>query len=497
MSNDVFYALYSWIDKHSREKQFIYEGIDILQAYGERLYYFLFTIVQEETVKNSTKNTYSTITSEMELSYKNDNFSARELLDSFLNTIRKTTNFLRPIKNKKILIYSDLNRVEVITELLKKEVIFLRDSLPTSLFFPLLSKGIIIKLTSDYRISLKQKENLSRVADEMINKMEKSSEVLYLSNNNFSCYVKKYLLLIWQKELAHVFQRIEQFHSLFKTVPIVALLVDEDRTVDKNLLVQVSKQYSCKSYVNCHGEPFLKIGYIPLVADYIFVWGEHQKTILIQAGLEANKIIVNGSSKHDLYVNVDTAVIKRKICKDLQLSQSKTILLIAPHPIFDKRTVWKRILWPQNEAIIRTASTFKELQIVVKLHPGDVCGPEIRFLAKSLGIREESILIKYDSLVLAKGVDLLIVNKSTFAIDGLAYQKPVVLADEESVERYKNLNVFYDGTTEEKLKDSIEGILSGKYKNHLVNWQTAANYLFNGVDGKASERIVKRLLENE
>jgi UDP-N-acetylglucosamine 2-epimerase len=304
-------------------------------------------------------------------------------------------------------------------------------------------------------------------------------------------------MAIWENELQEVLENVLRMHRLFKTYKIKSLLVDEDRTIYKNLLVQVSGLYQCKSYVNCHGEPYAKIGSIPLAADYIFVWGKSQKTLLANWGISNDRILISGNTKYEKYLYTPALKIKKKICQEQKLLSIKPLLLIIPYHIHEKSYVWENSLWLENKKNIETVSMFSETNVIVKLHPGDTYETETKLFTENLPNKLIRVLKYYDSLLLAKGADLLIVSQSTFCIDGLAYQKPVILVDQYSFERYKSLNFFYDGTTQEKLNDALQGILTGRYQKHIENWKTAADYILDAMDGKASGKIARILAQQQ
>jgi hypothetical protein len=529
--DQVYSGLYSWIGYHSANKSFFYSGVDVLQAYGKILFDFLFNlcqkvwvvkkIIQEEapqelwilsnSIKSDSKypslNLFISEFLPLQVSLRSLPFPRQEvsrimriqsghpfLLKYSLDLLRRLLNLSGIRKDNSILVYSDLHKIFGLLKYLKNEsVIYLTDDLPERFIFYQLSRPVILSLFSDFKISRSQNRYISEKAATFIENLNDLPEKLTVDRMDFTSYVKKYLVTVWQKDLAGALKRINQMDTLFQRFKIKSSLVDEDRTVYKNLLVQVSRKYKCNSYVNCHGEPFHKIGFMPLTADYMMVWGRKQKEILNEWGLDEKKVIITGCSKYDKYLPLSADSIKAKICKNLKFSLTRPLVVIAPFPLKKGRNMLENSIWSDIRQVIATVSQFGELQIIIKLHPGDDNEPYIRSLVKDLNSNVIKIITKYDPLKLAKGADLLIVYRSTFAIDGLAYQKPVILADSYSMQRYKDLKVFYSGTKVSELVTSINGILNNTYKDHIVNWKSAIDYCLGGMDGAVSKRIAEIL----
>ena len=65
--------------------------------------------------------------------------------------------------------------------------------------------------------------------------------------------------------------------------------------------------------------------------------------------------------------------------------------------------------------------------------------------------------------------------------------------DEYTMDKYETVNIFYDGTTQDKLADVLDSILNGLARRHIERWRAAANYCLNGMDKEASKDIASIL----
>lgn len=531
--NQLFLKLYEWIDSFSAEKAFSYEGVDILRAYGKRCFDFLFSFYQKSyavaKIIDGERPSELWVIKEKEYDakYPSLNFFIQDFLPASLSLkyfekeIEKekvktvgtklglslapigniARNLSKAIFNKKdnnVLIYSDLNKIPLLMDCLDgRRALFLRERLPLRLISYLLRRRINLCLFSDQHVSPADMNNLSIISESFINRLNDSKNLFSVNNIDFAPYIKKWLASIWKEELKDILQKIKQAHIIFKSFQIKSLLVDEDRTELKNTMVQLSKYYGCVSYVNCHGDPFHRIAYVPLSADYILVWGQAQKDLFIEWGVKKERIIITGCSKYYKYFNIPYDKARQNIISDLRLSLPWPIILIATCPFKPGREIWRsHIAWERLKMIFTVLSGFDNIQVVIKLHPGDDTQAQVSELAAKFRFRRIRIIRDYDSLLLARGTDILITYLSTFSLDGLAYQKPVLLTDSWSIKRYEKLDTFYNGSTEAKLKDSLQGILNGRYKRHIENWKKAVDYCLNNVDESTCERIAEILNRN-
>ncbi|MEA3346507.1 MAG: hypothetical protein U9Q21_00265 [Candidatus Auribacterota bacterium] len=527
IADQVYLELDSWLKQDRKNSSFVYKDIDILHAYRKKIFNFLSNFYQKvhvirkiierespseiwvakASVESNSKYPFLSIflpdfvSPDISIRYfenlsnkKSNSINPKKLklypVRFILDLIRRVSNLLNQVKSGNILVCSDLDKIPTLISCLRrKNVIFIREDIPERLVFHLIRKHVSLRLFSDFKIFDNHRRAISEIKNNFIKKLNSSLTDKDIYGINFTPYIRKILTILWQKELTFVIKRINQIDSLFRKFKIKSLLVDEDSGIFTNILVQAARKHQCVSYVNCHSEPFHKSGIVPLTADYIFVWGKSQKKLLVNWGLEESKIIVTGCSKYDKYMRVSSESIKAKICGDLGFKVSLPLGLIATCPLKKRRNVLENTLWQEIKQVIVTAGGFPGIQIIIKLHPGDYNEPFVRNLVKSMDSGNIKVLKNYDPLALAKGVDFLIVCASTFSIDGLAYKKPVILTYNRCVKRYENLKVFYDGATNEKLKNSIENILAGSYKDHITHWKSAVDYCLNGMDGSASERI--------
>jgi hypothetical protein len=527
----VYEDFSSWIESDKNDEIFNFQGTHVLSAYGKKIFDFMFDICQKiyviKKIVEMEKPTELCVAKDVLLvddRYLSLSFFISDIVpkgisvryfgsrDHFYIHAPKVSKCLRRvleicflIKRKfivhssfatkgSVLICSDLGKIPVLFDYLENEnVLFLREQIPVRMSIRRMKPNFKLVLLSDFSVSAREKGNIRRVVNRFIRHVGNLEGSITINGNNLVSCVQKYLSMLWKKELACELEKISKTRLLFEKFNVKSLLVDEDRSVYKNLLVQTSKRYTTKSYVNCHGEPFHKIGFLPLTADFIFAWGRKQKEIFTGWGLERDRIIVTGCSKYDKYFGVPAEDVRSKICKDLALTPSQPIVLIAPCPLKDRRNILENVMWEQIRQAMITVTGFKDIQILIKLHAGDDNASHVRSLVSDMKKDSIIVLTDYDPLVLAKGADILVVYSSTFLMDGLAFKKPVIEISKRGMDRYMCLSRIYDGTTTEKLSNSMKILLDNGDKRYLDNWQFTAEYCLNGMKEVASKKISRIL----
>lgn len=105
-----------------------------------------------------------------------------------------------------------------------------------------------------------------------------------------------------------VFESLNLFNLLSSISPKTIVLGNDCHRTSR-LFAQLSTKLSVKSYVIQHGLTTWKYGYLPLYADYIFVWGNYFSNWFIKNGVSSNRIIVSGNP---LYSNHENILKERK-----------------------------------------------------------------------------------------------------------------------------------------------------------------------------------------
>ncbi len=312
--------------------------------------------------------------------------------------------------------------------------------------------------------------------------------------------LKPKLQELFQVSLGRLRFEIDQAHHFFREAPCVkSALVDEDTLPFKNAFCQVARQYGVVSHVECHGAFCHKIGFLPLTADRIFVWGEAQKRRLVNWGCAEERILVSGRSRYSEYQKLDAKEVRRKVAKEFNLDPDKKIILIAFAPL-----AWHLVyehLWRENigTALEGIQQILKETnaQYIIKLHPGDRNERQYLEWVERHGLEKKGVVVRwYEPLLLAKASDFVVVYMSTFAIDAFAMGKPVVTLFDRShqaLDEFRKFNVFHYVETPDELGQALRHLLKEKIALPSL-WEEARKECLNEGAPPPEELIAQNLL---
>jgi UDP-N-acetylglucosamine 2-epimerase len=255
----------------------------------------------------------------------------------------------------------------------------------------------------------------------------------------------------------------------------VAVAVAKRSGIPTLLLLQLGmlgKNYECPTFL----------------ADKISVPGDFIKDLVLNCGVDEERIVVTGRPTYDALIRAEERFDKVGICRKLGLDPSKKILVYCTENL--PLTETQKMAY----AICNAVKGFLDVQFVIKVHPSELSLSIYDTVLKLVGIK--ALVTKdaniYEVLYIC---DLMITGYSTTALDAMILDKPVITLNltglkdpipfaesgaaigvysEKDFERTIK-NGLYDDSTKEKLRRDRE---------KFVYEQT---YLH---DGKATERIV-------
>lgn len=212
--------------------------------------------------------------------------------------------------------------------------------------------------------------------------------------------------------LMHLFFGVTRFYFfsyVLKKYDIKLIIVDFDRSKFAPLVL--SGKCTDKFTVTLqHGVINPPYGYVPVLADKIFVWGELWKKLLVNLGTDPSKIDIVGS------ILVDRMNLQKKIdTKNLRT------IGIGPNPIgqLQNSELWLPIINLINEI---------GYNVIVKLHPSmePISDPRSIFgenctISLSSEIKNSEFFDK---------IDLLLISTSGLGYEAIEYGVPVMVVRE-------------------------------------------------------------------
>lgn len=311
---------------------------------------------------------------------------------------------------------------------------------------------------------------------------------------------------LFQSVLPKLLFEIDELHRFFSEAKnLKTALLDEDVNMTKNAFCQVARQYGVTSFVEIHGAIARPIGVLPLTADKVFAWGRLQKEKLIAWGCPEDQIIVSGCSRYRHYQQLDEKRIRAQVAKRFGFDPAKKIILLALPTttisrgrfIFEEKV--NQNIHSTLEAISDILEEDPSLQLLFKIHPGDENAPSfMKWTQEHRSGGRVAAVERFDPILLAKAADFLITYMSTYAVEALALDKPVIYLfgddDYGLLSEMRGYNAFFYPRDREELKSMIRQLLRHP-ELRPGRWQEAKkDYLSEGVD--PPEEVIASQLVN-
>jgi hypothetical protein len=289
-------------------------------------------------------------------------------------------------------------------------------------------------------------------------------------------------LILMETEFAN-FQRTLVIAGKQKGIPVLA--------VQHGVITPTYNGYIyAKEDISPEGS--VKSPYCP-IPDKTVVYGQYDKDILTKlSAYPEDSVVVTGSPRYDIIYQADKIYDKNKICKQLNLDQSKKMILWTTQthglPIDEND---KNI-----SAVYNAVKSLKNVQLVIKLHPAEDQKASLYTKDKSF----EPVIIgrNADTLALIFTCDLLIARYSTTVMEAVALNKPVIilnLSGEPDPVDYVKEDVALGVYKEEDLTPAFEKLLKDDSELAGNRKKYIEKHLYK-IDGKATERVVT-LLEQQ
>lgn len=407
--------------------------------------------------------------------YTPSRLSVKDRLKKILWPARVQNKFSQ---NQKVLIYSDYYRASAIMKKLRGENCIYYTCFPEpGVFFHSLRNGF-----SFIQNVCTQSED---VRYRKIIEFQKINPVLSaILKNSFKKFPQLrsvahgFIEHLFQAELPGVLFQIDRASELFeKEKSVQSVLLDEDQSPLKNALCQTAMKFKRTCFVEMHGSLGDKYGYLPLTADFMFVWGEPQKQKLIRWGCDPGRIIVSGCSKYEPYKAKDERSVRYHISKSFGLSSDKPIISFFPYPSMDSCLPYNKMIKDRIEFILNSLGTEK-IQLIIKLHPAERNKDFYYSWSARNGVKTKIIVThNTDPLLLVKASDFLIVHDSTIAMDGFAMGKAVIffpslletVFSNDCVSEFRSYGVFYRPQNAKEFLSILKSLIRNPHLNFTAD----------------------------
>lgn len=277
------------------------------------------------------------------------------------------------------------------------------------------------------------------------------------------------------------------------------------------ILVDVCKDLGIKTVLVLHESVFLsqekyymyKLGDIEVnlpKCDHVITWGELQKNIFMERGLNENKIQVLGAPKFDIYHQYKRLTSREDFCMIYGLDPKKDILLYALQPM-DIQVDQSYALQCQNQALLDIIEYCErnDSQLIMREPPSNHKNTIFRRVRDKVDYDERLVIDKSGSYLMPVAenlyhANLLLSVNSTLILEALLSDTPAVST------KYFDFIQLWDGIRipvahdKDELYYEIDKALSSNDALKNVDWSWAERALSAGsFDGQSSMRIVRYL----
>ena len=257
--------------------------------------------------------------------------------------------------------------------------------------------------------------------------------------------------------------------------PKIAVVVGKLVHIPTLLLMQLGmlgRDYQCPSFL----------------ADKISVAGDFIKDLIINCGINENRVVVTGRPTYDALVRAEDNFDKIEICQKLSIDPRKEILVYCTENLPQRET--RNIVL----VICNAIKSFPDLQLIIKVHPSELSLSVYEEVSKNVGVK--ALVIRdanvYEILFVC---DIMITGFSTTALDAMILDKPVVTVNFTGLEDpipFAESGAAIGVYHEEDLRRAVEdGLFNESLKEKLR--RDREKFVYEQAylkDGKATERVV-------
>jgi hypothetical protein len=242
-----------------------------------------------------------------------------------------------------------------------------------------------------------------------------------------------------------------------------------------------------------HGLPQDTIGFVPVVADTVAAWSKSSCEWFVARGTAPARLAETGNPRLDQIVRTDRAAIRASVSTRLGLAGRPRLLvaLSGQSVVMTEATV---------ALAVEGLGLLPDATIIIKLHPGGGDWSRVHRIVAGLGERKARVRVldkeRLDPLLW--WADLVLVHRSSVAVEALAAGTPVVVADLDG-KSIADLELH-----ELDLPRVAHGAALAAMARQLINNDERARYLTQRrdrleaitgpVDGRAAERIAKLMV---
>jgi len=257
----------------------------------------------------------------------------------------------------------------------------------------------------------------------------------------------------YQQEVPFLLKIRDEIECLLGEAAPSYVITDEDSTEFNRQLVYLSRKRDIPTMVVLHGFPMAPLGFVPLVADHIAVWGRQIQTIFKEWKVAEDRIFITGCPKFDSLCKTfeGSRDLKQNICKKFDWSpEGPLVLVLAPFMRQNALENFEGINWNPSfvlefaDFILKLAQDLPTVNFIYKFHSGTWDSETYqRVVRKNGGIPQN---MKWITRGIATDYipasNIVFTDTSSGGFEAILLQKPVVYMDFISASNYYPLGSY-------------------------------------------------------
>lgn len=321
--------------------------------------------------------------------------------------------------------------------------------------------------------------------------------------------ISRLINIFLTNEAERIMLHIEATYEMLKNKKFDRILLRIDSRDLYRIVALIGNKYDIPTIVMQHGTFMFcdtGLGFNPVVAKKIFVYGEASKIILRNHGVDNSKIELIGSPRFDRHIRMKKNVGINDVIRirnKLGVAKHEKLVVIASttdswHLNFPNLVPAYYDLIYYFESILSFYEDNPNVKIVIKMRPGDRNGIFHQQKVKEIVGKEIDLTFDGDllELMIAANVVVSLAYSSTTVLEGMMLDKPVVAFDKkESHFVYKEMvedGALIVAKDRNSFKRAMETLLYDPIYCKCVIERAKENmakyYLF---DGKSDKRYLK------
>ena len=211
-------------------------------------------------------------------------------------------------------------------------------------------------------------------------------------------------------------QRVKAYGRMLEDMKPRAVITEYDRNTRSSCLILSAKKLNIPTMTQIHGVVNPPYGYVPILADVAYCWGDIQRQQLEAMGAEAKQLKITGCIRLNRELRADPREAKKKV----GLDPDRGVIVYASNPIRKNHKL------KVAEDFCSSMTGKSDLSAVMRLHPVENRRdyqsimeryPDILFLNNEEWSVDESL----------SAADIVVVRDSGFGVDALIKRKPVIV----------------------------------------------------------------------